>query len=233
MSEVSDEAVHQFMELAQVDESQARFLLEAAGGDTDGALQLLFGEPPPQSHSPAQPFRLPCLSVRTFCCATGKQGLIEPGHSRSRDVGLSRTCSADQAPQMAQQSRRPQPAPQPAPPIPRPEAPSRPAPLPPRPPAPASRAARNPAPAGRPRLIPGILGAVLRVPAFLIRTSLHVVSATITLGLGIAAYVGDRVLPAPIMRILRGMVLALTPGEELDALGQANKFINDFQVRVG
>ncbi len=58
MSEVSDEAVQQFMELAQVDESQARFLLEAAGGDTDGALQLLFGETTHLTHA-----RLPRLAA--------------------------------------------------------------------------------------------------------------------------------------------------------------------------
>jgi hypothetical protein len=53
-------------------------------------------------------------------------------------------------------------------------------------------------------LLPAILGAALRLPVLALRTSVGLVAASVTLGLGVAAFVGDRVLPAPIMRSVRG-----------------------------
>ncbi|KAG2436792.1 hypothetical protein HXX76_006316 [Chlamydomonas incerta] len=191
-------AVSRLQMMAHCDEAQARFLLEAAGGNLDLALQMA----------------------------------IE--NSDMGDAYAHHTQQQFHAPPPAQ---------------PRPGSAAFGAPLPPRPRAPALRAqapgaagaAGGGAAAGGPPAALaaplGLLGFVLRVPLMALGLGFRIMRFTVVNGLHAAAVVGDRVLPAPVMRAARGAVSAIataaTGGAELDPGEQAAAFVAEFKSAYG
>lgn len=75
---------------------------------------------------------------------------------------------------------------------------------------------------------------VLRLPAACINTGLGLALAGVTLGMAMAGFVGDRVLPRGVMTNLRGAFKTLTTlPEDLDPSSQARKFIHSFKLTFG
>ncbi|KAG2497590.1 hypothetical protein HYH03_004336 [Edaphochlamys debaryana] len=181
---VTDElAVQRLRALAQCDEAQARFLLEAAGGNLDLAVQMAI------EHS--------------------DMGQAYEQHAQPRPA-------AAQGPGGAAGARGPGGA-------------GLVGQMPPRPRAPAAGA-----PAARAGGPLALLGLVLRVPFMAIGFGFRIVKFTVVTGFHAAAIVGDRVLPAPVMRAARSAAAALTANsEDLDPAGQAAAFVAAFKSRYG
>jgi FAS-associated factor 2 len=75
---------------------------------------------------------------------------------------------------------------------------------------------------------------VLRVPFTLARSGLGLAWSVASFSLGVAAFMGDRVLPAGLMRGVRGTVAALTAlPDDLDPAEQARRFLQQFKSSYG
>lgn len=165
------------------DEQQARFLLEAAHGDMELAFTMYLGK----CH---QGF----FSERTL--PDGASAQIDTEHLASACLLLSES-SAEHA-----ESHAP-PAGPPPPPAPRGAAPT-----PPRPRAPAAWSGPQ-QPAQQRRQGRGLVGTAVRIPVAALRFGFGLISWSVWTGLHVAAVVGDRVLPRPLMRALRGASYAI------------------------
>ncbi|KXZ45187.1 hypothetical protein GPECTOR_57g477 [Gonium pectorale] len=119
-------------------------------------------------------------------------------------------------------------------------------PLPPRPRAPAAPPAPQAGAAGAGALTGpalALIGLALRVPLMALGLGFRIMRFTVFNGLHAAAVVGDRLLPAPLMRAARSAVSAAAAaagvggagagGEELDPAGQAAAFVAAFKAAYG
>ncbi|GBF99613.1 hypothetical protein Rsub_12292 [Raphidocelis subcapitata] len=81
----------------------------------------------------------------------------------------------------------------------------------------------------------GLLGRALQLPIFVLRTAFGVVTSVAHMGLTIAAFAGDTVLPRSVMRRARAIATAVAEvgGSPLDPAQQAAQFVAAFNAAYG
>jgi hypothetical protein len=209
-AEISDEAVSQLMATTGADLDQACFLLEAANGNVDAAAHMFYGgarggpgmagwararAPPRHAHAHTRAAAPACQGQRGRGPRPDDPSLQRPPARRAPAEHLP----AASLPAGAGRADAAVPAhPEHAPP-PRPRAPTAAA------PPPGARVAqaypqRRPGQQGG----GGLLGRVLQLPLFVLRTAMGVVTSVAHLGVALATLAGDAVLPRSVMQRARG-----------------------------
>ncbi|GAX73327.1 hypothetical protein CEUSTIGMA_g781.t1 [Chlamydomonas eustigma] len=180
-----DEEVARFMALANCDEQDAKFMLEASHGNFELAVNAYFEQ---------------------FGSATSMTP-HRPNVHPSSELNISQPASSSRVP------------------------------MPPRPTA-VLTSGHGQSRSAAAHLIPrssGVLGAVLRVPVAVIRTSFGLAWATFRLSLTMAAFLGDSVLPPRVMRGIRGATANILSQSvtDMDPTDQARWFIRSFKSAHG
>jgi FAS-associated factor 2 len=175
----AEEDVARFVQLTGSSTDQAAFMLEATHGDFERAVQMYFGK--------CQATFLGCwLRAQSCTCLTGSHCCVVrmcvPPQADSHQAPPPPRQPAQDASQLR---RRPQAAPAAG------TAAAA---------AGAGQHAAGPAQPRRQRGLPGLLG----LPLKLLASGVHVMATVVQLTFGLAGTVGDKVLPASVMRAARG-----------------------------
>ena len=196
----NDGAIARVMADAAVSPDEARFYLEAAGGDVDAAIALVRENRPPPPPPPARPA---APATGPGAGAGDPSGYDEP---RTRHDAFAAVRAAEeelvrrthrqrqQQQQQAGGGGGPHQAPQP--------------------------------PRG------GLLGFAMRLPFAVLRTGVGVVASAVGVGLAVAAFFGDRVLPRALMLAARRLAEhARLAADDSDPAAQAAEFAAAFAER--
>jgi FAS-associated factor 2 len=163
---------------------EARFFLEAAGGDVDAAVALASENrpPPPPPAAAAQP---PPPFPDAGTSGGGGRDAFAAVHAAEEEL-VRRTYRQRQQGQQQQQAPGPG----------------------------------------------GLLGLALRVPLAVLRTGVGVVASAVGVGLAVAAFLGDRVLPRAVMQAVRQLARAAQlTADDSDPSRQAAEFAAAFAER--